>query len=380
MEEVDILIVGGGVAGLATAWELGSREVSGVVLLEREGMLGTQSSARNAAILRTVGADPVMTTLAQRGMARLQDPPERFAEVPLIDPVGFVLVADEATAGALRHWVYEAGPRSGAREIPAARLRERVPLLAAEPVAAFQFPDEGCLAIAALMQGFARGARRRGIDLRTGCRVERLRREAGAIRGAHLAGGGEIRARVTVVAAGGWAGILGTSAGSRVPFRPTRRHLMVTAPDPGIDPRWPVVWLLGDEFYCRPESGGMLVCACDQIDVEPDRCDVDPDVCEVLAGKTARHLPALAEARAARVWCGMRTLTADGRFAIGPDPDLEGLFWVAGLGGHGMTCAFEVGRIAAARLVGEEPGEAGWEALDPARLVPRTPSTARRQA
>ena len=64
----------------------------------------------------------------------------------------------------------------------------------------------------------------------------------------------------------------------------------------------------------------------------------------------------------------MRTLTRDGRFVVGPDPDLEGLFWVAGLGGHGMTCGPEVGRIAAARLCGESSGDPMVESLDPARL------------
>jgi glycine/D-amino acid oxidase-like deaminating enzyme len=66
----------------------------------------------------------------------------------------------------------------------------------------------------------------------------------------------------------------------------------------------------------------------------------------------------------------MRTLTADGRFAIGPDPDVAGLVWVAGLGGHGMVCGAEVGRLGAAALLGELEREPLARALDPARLVP----------
>ncbi|MCZ6598715.1 MAG: FAD-dependent oxidoreductase, partial [Planctomycetota bacterium] len=63
-----ILIVGGGIAGLATAWFL-SRRGKRVVLLERERRFGAHSSGLNAGILRTVTSDPVATALTQRGAA-----------------------------------------------------------------------------------------------------------------------------------------------------------------------------------------------------------------------------------------------------------------------------------------------------------------------
>jgi len=367
MEKAGILIIGGGVAGLATAWDLGRRGVSGVVLLEREDALGAHSSGLNAAILRTAGEDPITTALARRGMTALYAPPEGFARVPLVDPCGLVLVADDRTAAGLRRMAKEGGGE--AEEISLERLHSLAPLFRGGGTTAFHFPQEGRLDIAALVEGFARGARQRGVDIRTGSEVESLLRRAGRVTGARLGDGSEIHADTTVLAAGGWAARLAAGAGSRVALRPTRRHLLVTRPEKKIDRRWPVVWSLADEFYFRPESGGMLICACDQVDVDPDRCIVDSDVCELLAEKTARLLPGLAETEAAHLWCGMRTLTADGRFAIGSDPDLAGLFWVAGLGGHGMVCAFEVGRIAGALLGGKDEPETCWEHLDPARLA-----------
>jgi glycine/D-amino acid oxidase-like deaminating enzyme len=338
-----------------------------VVLLEREDALGAHSSGLNAAILRTAGGDPITTALARRGMERLYAPPEGFASVPLVDGRGLILLADEATAPGLRRAAKEA--RGDAVEISTERLRSLAPLFRGRGTTAFHFPREGQLEIAAMVEGFARGARRRGVDIRTGHAVHRLLSREGRVTGARLADGSEIRAATTVLAAGGWAAQLGAGSGSRVRLRPTRRHLLVTRPDRTIDPRWPVVWSLEDDFYCRPESGGMLICACDQVDVDPDHCTIDGDICELVAEKTARLLPALAETKAAHLWCGMRTLTADGRFAIGPDPDLAGLFWVAGLGGHGMVCAFEVGRIAGALLDGRVPPEAAWRDLIPARLA-----------
>ncbi len=368
MQDCDTLIVGGGIAGLSTAWHLGQAAARGVLVVEREAHLGARSTGQNAAILRTLDPDPLNTALGRRSRARLLDPPAGFSPVPLVDPCGLLLVAGPDHARELRRWVESAGSPGDTREVSPQEAARLAPHYAGPVAAGFFDAGEGRLDIAAMVEGFARGARRAGADIRTRAGVAELRVEGGRVCGARLADGTCIEARTTVIAAGGWADGLGAAAGSRVRFRPTRRHLLVTAPDRRIHRRWPVVWALGEEFYCRPESGGLLACACDQEDVTPDACPVDGRVCEVIAGRMARLLPSLADLTVAHFWCGMRTLTRDGRFAIGPDPDVEGLFWVAGLGGHGMVCAFEIGRIAAG-LLGTGPVEPDLARdLDPARL------------
>ena len=373
MQQTKILIIGGGIAGLSTAWHL-ARDGCGseVALLEREEQLASQSSALNAAILRTLSPDPLTTRIALSGAGFLREPPRGFSDVPLLDPRGLVLAAGADFAGKLVEWVKEQGRDLRVEELSKARLRALAPALASDVAVAHYFPEEGQIDIAALVAGFVSGARSGGVTLRRGCRVESLLREGGRVVGARLRGGEEIRAETTVLAAGGWAGGLGRAAGSRVELRPTRRHLMVTAPDRAVDRRWPVVWRLGEEqFYFRPESGGLLLCACDVSDVNPDRCTTDADVREAIATQTARHLPAFAAAGVAHFWCGMRTFTRDGRFAIGPDPNLDGLFWVAGLGGSGMVCAAEVGRIASRLLLGGAVAPELAEPLSPGRRVRR---------
>ena len=88
----------------------------------------------------------------------------------------------------------------------------------------------------------------------------------------------------------------------------------------------------------------------DEEDVDPRRCGPEHEMCAVVAEKAARLVPQQVDSGIAQWWCGMRTLTDDGRFVIGFDPELAGLFWVAGLGGHGMVASFEIGRMAAERL------------------------------
>jgi glycine/D-amino acid oxidase-like deaminating enzyme len=82
------------------------------------------------------------------------------------------------------------------------------------------------------------------------------------------------------------------------------------------------------------------MCACDTVRVSPEQGETtDPAQVERIAAKAAQWLPLLSEARVARAWAGMRTFAPDDRFVIGADPRLRGLYWAAGLGGHGITCA-----------------------------------------
>src|SRR5437773_3741717 len=97
MAQERIVIVGGGIAGLSTAWFLaraGARDRAGareIVLVERERALARHATAQNAAILRTAGDDPALLRLAVRSARFLADPPAGFEE-PLLERCGMVLM------------------------------------------------------------------------------------------------------------------------------------------------------------------------------------------------------------------------------------------------------------------------------------------------
>jgi len=371
-ENVDTIIVGGGVAGLSTAWHLSRDPSAGrVLLLEREALCGSCSSAQNAAILRSFGLDPVTAAMARASARFLANPPAGFAPHPLLEPVGLILGASGSAASAMLAALDDYGPAAGARQLGRGELGRLAPHVEDSRELYLHFQDEGQLDVAAEVEGFLRGAREQGVEVRTGCAVTRLLSDERGVHGVLLADGSELRAKTTLIAAGGWAAGLGQAAGSRVSMQATRRHLMVSAPDSQIDPRWPIVWLDDAGFYCRPESGGMLLSACDLTQVDPDHCQRDPAVLELFARKASEHLPRFPDLGAAHYWCGMRTLTEDQRFLIGPDPEIQGLFWVAALGGHGMSCAPEVGRLASSLLLGLSHLEdrALVRALDPGRTI-----------
>ena len=137
-----------------------------------------------------------------------------------------------------------------------------------------------------------------------------------------------------------------------MPMRPCRRHLFVSPPIDWVDPTWPFVWDVAHDIYFRPEGEGLLLCACDQTELPPGDPPIEESVKELLAEKIERFMPALSGVSISRGWAGFRTLTPDGRFVIGRDPKIKNFFWVAGLGGHGMTTSSAVGELAADLLLG----------------------------
>lgn len=374
-QEVQTLIIGGGVAGLSCAWHLGQAGAARegrVLLLEKEPLCGSQASAQNAAILRSFSADPVTSAIARASAAFLRQPPAGFSPVPLLNPTGLILGASGPTAKAWRLELERLGPAAGARQLSKAELQQLAPHLKPSAELLLYFESEGQIDIAAELDGFRRGAKASGVRIQTDQRITRLLRQEERVLGVELEDGSSIHAQTTVLAAGGWSDALGQSVHSRVRMSPTRRHLMVSAPDPTIERNWPIVWLEDAGFYCRPESGGLLVSACDTSEVDPDALQRDPAILESFASKVARHTPRFAGSQVAHYWCGMRTQSPDGRFCLGPDPDLAGLFWVAALGGHGMTCGPEVGRLASALLLerGDREDPQVLQSVLPGRSIP----------
>src|SRR5512138_704020 len=129
MSEDRTIIIGAGMAGVATAYFLTRKGQRNVVLLEREKIAGTQSTGRNAAILRTMIPTPLLNQLACQSAEFYLNPPEGFSPEPLVNRVGVYLAAREEHVPTLKKWCDE-NPNSGLIQEDASRVYEQIPILA----------------------------------------------------------------------------------------------------------------------------------------------------------------------------------------------------------------------------------------------------------
>ncbi len=341
-------MIGGGIAGLAAAWQLSDLGVRDVLLLEAEPMLATHASGRNAAIFLPLEESRYAVWLA----ARSRDILDSQLGTSWLSAQGVVLASQEADA--LDELRYTARNLEVFHtSMSAAQLHARVPLLREGPLEhAIHLPLGGVVDVHHILTAIRRMALAGGVRIRTQARVQEIHVAQKRVTGVTLVGGAHIESERVVVAAGTYAGPLGKQAGAELALMPLRRHLVHLVGD--NLPRWksPVVWRVDDQVYFRPEAGGILASPCDETPWEPGIPPTSPEALDTLADKLTNLSRALGAARVQRAWACSRTITADREPVIGADPRVRGLLWLAGLGGRGITCGVAAAEALARDAVG----------------------------
>jgi D-arginine dehydrogenase len=344
----DLIIVGAGLAGSSSAWHLSRRLRGRVLLLEREPLAGTQATAQNAAMIRALPGVAGLARFTEAGQAFWNNLPEELGIPYAFRPVGSLLLAsDPATLAALDTEVAQARLRGlDCRMVSPDELRASYPLLRECPMlGAAATVGDGIADPSALNEAWLSGARSRGVRVDLGRGVQRLSFESGRLDGVLLEDGETLHASTVLVAAGAWAGRMLTDSGlSDHALRPHRRHLFCTIEDSRIPEDHPFVWHLDLQAYFRPESGGFLFSACDQTEVAPGPAETAPGIEEFAHERLQSVFPFLSEIPLKSHWAGLRTFRPGAQFLLGPDRETPGLLHASGLGGHGVTCAPEIGR------------------------------------
>ncbi len=348
-----IIVIGGGIAGVATAAGLAERGRE-VLVVEQCAQLGTQSTARSAAIFRLAVEEPVNVRLALRS----REIGRELLPGGAVTTLGGLYPCEDAETFRA---ILEAGRGAGVRE---ATTADRPALLAHRDRPALYSPEDSVIDTHALLHALAMAARRSGAAFRFNTTIKALVFAAGKVSGIRTSEGEELGAEWVVDATGAWSGHV--KGVPRVGVAPALRHLFVLD-TPVVKAFSGVVWDLTDGVYLRPESGGLLVSPCDEQPMQP-ALEVPPsrDAAALLFSKLERWAPALSSATVRNAWAGLRPLTTDHRFVVGPDPRTSGLFHVGGFGGHGMTAGPAAGELAAVWLCDGAP--AGAAELSPRSL------------
>jgi sarcosine oxidase subunit beta len=347
-----VVVVGGGVIGLSVARHLALLSESDVLVLERENLLGSGSSAASAGGIRQQFAEEWNVLYAMEGARQIRRLEEETGFDPVFREHGYLLLA--RTPARLRELEKNAALQNRlglpTEILGPEEIGRRFPVLETEGIegAAFLSTD-GYMEPHALLTAFERAAREGGVAIRTGIPVVDLLREGDSVVGVRTPEG-DVRSEFVVNAAGPRGGEVAAMADLDLPLTPCRRQIFATHPI-DVPGDLPLVLDLDDPFYFRPEAGGVILSAAEVEETRNHDLAVDTGGLEELVARAVRLCPRLADATIARGWAGLRTLTPDGSAILGDAPGRPGLLLAVGMSGHGITHGPAVGRALAERIV-----------------------------
>jgi D-arginine dehydrogenase len=345
----DIIVIGGGIAGISAAAELVLD--ARVTVLEAEASTGYHATGRSAAIYIRNYGNAVLRAINLASEPTLVSPGP-ICDHSLLSPRGELLIASEREMPALE--AYIAGS-VGLERLTGAQASEIVPILKSDCIAAAIYEGSAqSIDVDLMLQGYSRLLKSRGGRVITKSRVSAMQRIDGIWR--ISVDDQTFSAPIVVNAAGAWADEVAALAGTaQIGLQPMRRSAAIIGLGPEYDvSRWPLFGTVTETWYAKPEAGKLMVSPADEDPVEPH--DAWPDDM-VLAEGLDRYEQSVTVpvTRVERSWAGLRSFAPDRTPVTGFAADCDGFFWLAGQGGYGVQTAPALSQAAAALISGRAP-------------------------
>ena len=378
----DVVIIGGGCMGASVAYHLSRLGINDVVLVEREKMLATGSTGRNAGGVRHQFSNEANIKLSIESIRVL----ERFADL-VGHPIDFhqdgylFLLSTPASVDTFRanvtlqrrlgvdvQWLEAADASTLAQGLDTTGV-----------IGATFCQRDGIADPNGVTMGFAKAAQAAGATVERDTEVTGIRVAAGRVAAVDTTRG-TIDTRVVVNAAGPHARHVGAMAGVDVPVQPFRRHIFIAQPPDGRrttnheprttnEPRTknqePHPWTVPDThvmvidfestFYFHREGAGVLFGMGDPTEASTFDLTVQWDFLPQVIDVAVKRLPALAEASVSHAWAGLYEMTPDANPIVGEAASVAGLFLINGFSGHGFQHSPAAGRILADVIAGRDP-------------------------
>lgn len=349
-----VVVIGGGVVGLSTAYELARAGVD-VVLLERDGF-GSGSTCRAAGGVRAQFSSAVNIELGLRSLRTYETFADRFGQEIDLHRCGYLFLLDRPGDVAAFEDSVALQNRLGvpSRMVEVAEAARLSPLVSTEGLLAAAYsPGDGHCTPEAVVLGYAAAGRRAGARLVRGCEVTAIERDGPDIR-AVVTTAGTIRTDTVVCAAGAWSAGVGRLAGVPLPVVPVRRQLVTTAPLP-VPPETAFTIDFSTGFYLHREGGGLLLGISDPDEPPGFATPRSERWLPMLAAALERRAPSLAGVGIAGGWAGYYEMTPDHDALVGEAAGVARFLYATGFSGHGFLMAPAVGEVVRDLVLGREP-------------------------
>lgn len=349
-ETVEVVVIGGGVIGLAIARSLTRRIVGRIAVVDRSepgkeasfaaaGMLAPQAEAN--------AADNFFELCCRSRDLYPSLAAELFAETGIdieLDQTGTLYCAfsEDDEEEIARRYAWQRRAELAVERLDAAQARELEPNIAASVRSALRFPLDVQVENRRLLQALIATNKLSGVKLITNTSVTAVKMEGNRVAGVETSSG-SISSPHVVVASGAWTSSINTgAAASQIHIEPVRGQIICFAPDSEM-PRHVVYSPRG---YLVPRQDGRLLAGSTSEAVGFDKLVTENGI-SLIRAHANEISPALAALPVVDSWAGLRPRAEDCLPVLGKVADVEGLFYATGHYRNGILLAPLTGELIA---------------------------------
>jgi sarcosine oxidase subunit beta len=352
-KSADVVIIGGGVIGLSIAYHLALKKAGRIILFEK-GQLGEGSTSRCVGGIRTQFSTEINIRFSLESLKTFEQFEEEFGINPEFKRIGYLFLAttEEEMEVFKQNINLQKKFNIPVELIHTDEIKTRWPYLKTDDLLGGTFcPLDGYAGPSETLSGFAMGAKRAGVKIYEGVEVKGISLAKGMM--GIKTKDEEITTPIVVNAAGPYAASVGEMAGIKIPVKPLRRQIFITAPFHLTDRPIPLTIDFHRGWYFRQEVDGFLLSG--PLDLKSSfNLNVDYEAMAEASENAMDRVPILEKARIARGWAGLYEISPDHHAILGKVPEIEGFILANGFSGHGFQHSPAVGKVIAELIVDGE--------------------------
>ena len=369
-QQTEILIVGGGIWGLSTAYHLAKSGQKDILVLERNEAIAEETTPQAAGLVGQIRPSVTMLQAIRYALELFSQFPKETGHDPGLRQTGSLMVALTPERMDAYARQIERSHRNGieADFVSHAEMARLAPAMDPTKIEGGYFvPNDGYVDPQQCAHAYAAAAQDLGVQIQLNTPVTGFRQRNGEVLGVKTENG-FIGSNHLVITAGPWGAGLAKEVGATSAVQPIRHQRVRTVPTPGIPDHHPAVRVTDVSCYLRPDKGGYLYGFFEPTPVSIDldampadfrTGDIEPPV-EVMAEaqrRLAPTFPILKDLEIAEYRRGMTTFAPDGAYLIGPVPGIDRLYLATGCAALGIAGSPAVGRWLANWIIDGDPGE-----------------------
>ena len=377
MKTYDIIIIGGGIMGSATAYYLMKADPTlKVAVVERDATYSQASTTLSMSNVRTqfsLKENVQISLYALQALKRFKEDMAVDDQPPKIyfrQEGNLFLVNAAEEAAARRAFEMQKSLGCQVQWWSPQTIKQHYPLYAPQKFVGGTFgPDDGYFDAYAGLMGYKAKARSLGATYIPD-EVVKIKKAGHRVAGVELAARGNFIAEYVINCAGAWAADVAKTAGVELPVVPIKRQ--VFALDTAVKPKAPLpLTILPSGLYFRSETGGLILLGKSMVE-DPIGFEFSWDnkrFMDLLWLELAEFVPAFDRLKLVRGWAGLYAVnTLDGNAILGQWPELNGLYLANGFSGHGLQQGPAVGRYLS-ELILKKPLSLDLSIFSPQRIL-----------